>query len=74
MGKKKSKSLKGWALSKREWSMAQLGSSRGDSYSKYLGRERKRKNVSNLGRILEGPEGGRFTSSGRKKKQLPDEF
>ena len=35
---------------------------------------RVRKNFNNLGRILEGPEGGRFTSSGRKKKQLPDEF
>ena len=36
--------------------MAQLGSSRGDSYSKYLGRERKRKNVLE-DRILEGPGG-----------------
>lgn len=36
--------------------------------------KKKRSNFGNLGRILEGPEGGRFTSSGRKKKQLPDEF
>jgi len=41
--KKKPKSLKGWALSKKEWSIARLGASTPGSYAKYLGKTRKRK-------------------------------
>ena len=32
-------------------------------------KKKKRSNMGELGRILEGPEGGRFTSSGRKKQE-----
>ena len=42
------------------------------SYSKLgkLGNKMdKKQNVAGMGRILEGPEGGRFTSSGRKKRE-----
>ena len=38
-------------------------------HAKTIKKDKKRKNVSEMGRILEGPEGGRFTSSGRKKRE-----
>jgi len=40
--KRKSRSTKGWALSKYEHALAQLGRSRSEKYSTYLKKERKR--------------------------------
>jgi hypothetical protein len=33
-------------------------------------KKKKRNNFAEMGRIFEGPKGGQFTSSGRKKKEV----